>query len=437
MSFSTQKKTGKFPIKLRVVFKSAPKDYQTIYELTEEEYEKLSAPRVSKELHEVREKLKEIKANAEAFIKDIDPFSFTEFETGFVSGHALFRKRNVKITVVGNEQAHWDFDYTPYLKRFPIFQEDHSRPGSISIVFLSYIKKLLQEERIGSAFNYQDTYNSIKKFRGNVLFADITVSFLVQYEQWMKKRGRAKATVGIKLRPLRSIFNEAIELGIIKKDKCYPFGRCKYSIPTGRNNKRALLIDQIKQIYYAELDCPDERKARDFWLFMYFGNGMNPKDFIHLKNKNIKGDYLEFIRAKTERTTREDPKPITVYINADMHDIITRWGNKDKSAESYLFPIMDNTFTPLEQFNTSKSLMIYVNERMKRIAERLGIEKKVTTMVSRHSFSTQLKRSGVSTEYIQEALGHTDKRTTENYLDSFEYEVKKEFASLLTSFKNN
>ncbi|MBO9635536.1 MAG: hypothetical protein J7578_20700 [Chitinophagaceae bacterium] len=31
-----------------------------------------------------------------------------------------------------------------------------------------------------------------------------------------------------------------------------------------------------------------------------------------------------------------------------------------------------------------------------------------------------MKRSGVSTEFIQESLGHTSMKTTESYLDSFE-----------------
>jgi integrase/recombinase XerD len=72
---------------------------------------------------------------------------------------------------------------------------------------------------------------------------------------------------------------------------------------------------------------------------------------------------------------------------------------------------------------------------MRKIKTKLGIEKKVTTYVARHTFSTVLKRSGVSTEFIQESLGHTDIRTTENYLDSFEKDVKREFAGKLTAFK--
>jgi integrase/recombinase XerD len=73
---------------------------------------------------------------------------------------------------------------------------------------------------------------------------------------------------------------------------------------------------------------------------------------------------------------------------------------------------------------------------MGKIRKKLGIEKKVTTYVARHTFSTVMKRSGASTEFIQEALGHTNIKTTENYLDSFEKEVKKEFASKLVPFKS-
>jgi integrase len=46
-----------------------------------------------------------------------------------------------------------------------------------------------------------------------------------------------------------------------------------------------------------------------------------------------------------------------------------------------------------------------------------------------------MKRSGASTEFIQEALGHTDSKITENYLDSFENRMKKEFAKNLYGFK--
>lgn len=58
-------------------------------------------------------------------------------------------------------------------------------------------------------------------------------------------------------------------------------------------------------------------------------------------------------------------------------------------------------------------------------------------LCARHTFLTVLKRSGASTEYIQKALGHRDMKTTQNYLDSFERGIKKEFAGKLTAFKRD
>jgi site-specific recombinase XerD len=74
------------------------------------------------------------------------------------------------------------------------------------------------------------------------------------------------------------------------------------------------------------------------------------------------------------------------------------------------------------------------NKWMKRIGEKLGIEKPITTYAARHSFSTVLKRSGASIEFISEALGHSDVRTTENYLDSFENETQETFCQATNRF---
>jgi integrase/recombinase XerD len=43
----------------------------------------------------------------------------------------------------------------------------------------------------------------------------------------------------------------------------------------------------------------------------------------------------------------------------------------------------------------------FINSWMKEIMKKLGINKKATTYAARHSFSTIVKRSGASTEYIQ------------------------------------
>ena len=73
---------------------------------------------------------------------------------------------------------------------------------------------------------------------------------------------------------------------------------------------------------------------------------------------------------------------------------------------------------------------------MKRIGEKLELDLKLTTYSARHSFATVLKRSGAPVEFISESLGHKDLRTTENYLDSFEDEVKEQYQRQLLNFKD-
>jgi site-specific recombinase XerD len=58
----------------------------------------------------------------------------------------------------------------------------------------------------------------------------------------------------------------------------------------------------------------------------------------------------------------------------------------------------------------------------------------VTSYVSRHSFATVLKRSGVSTEFIKESLGHSNLATTEKYLAGFEDKEQRKNADILTQF---
>ena len=252
----------------------------------------------------------------------------------------------------------------------------------------------------------------------------------------MLDRGATKTTVGIVLRPLRSIFNEAIEDRIIRRENCYPFGRKKYQIPTSRNLKKALTQDELKLVFFYK-SCNEKLTiGKAYWLFCYLANGMNVKDMIFLRWKNIQGEYLVFERSKTDSSTRNNPKPITVYITEDLMEIIQTHGNINRLPQDFIFPLMQTGLNSLEQFNLLNNVRRLINEAMAQIALELKIEKKITTIVTRHSFSTQLKRSGVSTEYIQEALGHSNIKTTENYLDSFGNEIKKEHAGRLTSFKN-
>jgi integrase/recombinase XerD len=430
-----KKKSNAYPVKLRVTCNRKHQEYQTVFDLTSEDYKKLGASRVSDWLRDIKDKLREIESTASKVAKDLDPFTYEDFEKDYILDNPFFHQRNaIKASAVPVTNQ---FKIEEYGNRFPILKLPEPEPNTVLATTLYYIRKLLAEQRIRTAASYQTTYMTFSRFRGNVRFTQIDVAFLKQFEDWMLKQDYSKTTVGIYTRTLRTLFNEAIFLGIIKRDKCYPFGRRKYQPPASRNIKKALTLEDVGKIYYYEPVCLEERKAKDFWLFSYFANGINPTDIAHLKYKNIDGEYITFERAKTENATRSAPKPITVFITEDMQQIIDFWSTKDKRPGNYIFPVLQHDITPLRQVELIELFVQALNDWMRKIRKKLGIEKAVTTYVARHTFSTIMKRSGVSTEFIQESLGHTSIKTTENYLDSFEKTVKKEYSQKLVAFKKD
>ena len=74
-----------------------------------------------------------------------------------------------------------------------------------------------------------------------------------------------------------------------------------------------------------------------------------------------------------------------------------------------------------------------MNERLKIIANDVGIEGSFTTYSIRHSWATIAKYMGISTELISEAFGHSSIKTTETYLKDFDNEILDEVNALVTS----
>ncbi len=178
------------------------------------------------------------------------------------------------------------FDYGPFfLKKFPILKEIGVRQLSLSWSYQQYIRKLIREDRISSAVAYHCSYVSLRSFNGNVSLLDIKPHFLQAYEQYALTNSLSKTTIGIYLRPFRVVFNDVIDKGLLSKETAYPFGRRKYQIPAAKGKKKELDLQDVERIYFYECskENSSEEMARDFWLFSYFANGMNPRDIAFIK----------------------------------------------------------------------------------------------------------------------------------------------------------
>jgi integrase len=306
---------------------------------------------------------------------------------------------------------------------------------TISETFAAKIAQLKKNNQIGTAESYQSAFVSFSSLFGlQINYEDITVQWLKNYEEYMLKEGRSYTTIGIYLRNLRAILNEAIVAGYFE-ERAYPFGKernGKYEIPSGSNRKLALTMAQIKQIFDYSDGLQTTEQYLSLWKFSYLCNGINVNDILHLKWANVQGEELFFERGKTRRIRQK--QEIVAYITPEMQEIIEKWGNKNTAPNNYIFPYLTEGLDASQKKMIVRDIIKRINKRMKKIAAELGLPK-ITTYTARHSYATVLKRSGVNIAFISESLGHKNIATTKSYLDSFETEERKKNAHLLTDFK--
>ena len=282
---------------------------------------------------------------------------------------------------------------------------------TVQEVFNQYIQELESANRLRYADMYKCTMHSLIKFNKHlhISFSDMNTIWLKRYEVWLQSQGLAINTLGTRFRHLRVIYNFAIEEKIVKSEY-YPFNSFKVSKLSQTTAKRSIQKDEILSVLNYQGQTPLECLAIDLFTFSYLAAGINFGDIARLTKDNILENRLIYIRKKTQ-------KQIKVSLQEQAIKLIQKYSMPDNP---YLFPILSSFHkTEQQKVNRIHKIIAKVNKSLKEIGERLNIPIDLTTYVARHSFATVLKRSGVNTSLICEALGHSSERVTQIYLDSF------------------
>jgi site-specific recombinase XerD len=223
-----------------------------------------------------------------------------------------------------------------------------------------------------------------------------------------------ETSISLFFRTLRSVYNKAITAQHAKRTS-YPFDEFKVSKFNTRTEKRAVSKEVIKEIMNLDLSGKSEylNFSRDVFIFSYLCSGINLTDIANLKQSNIQNNRLVYTRQKTG-------KRISIPLSDSSKQIILKYMNK--CSDDYIFPILNNSVhkTEAQRYRRRKKVLRNVNANLRTIAKMLNIDIDLTTYVARHSYATVLKNSGVNIALISETLGHSDLKTTQIYLDSFE-----------------
>jgi integrase len=411
----SQNDEGRHPIKLRLSFHQKRKYYPVLTTdrkkifLSQSEFDFLTSTNKSK-LRSDNRALREVldgeikKANEaieEATLKGKKPFTIGEFERKFLGAEA-------------------DRNFLAYFK--------------------GHIDKLARKGQAGTVRAYSSAYSAFYAFQNGKDLdpADLTPKKLEAFDEWLRtprqnKKGLNDTSVCIYMRSIRSVFNE-----MAANDEylmaIYPFSRKdsdkKYKIPTGGGQKGITLTKEEMRAFIdgkvsgeAIPENPMYR-AKQLFLFSFFGQGANFKDLALLKYENVGKDYVEFERQKTIRT-KQDGRKVQIPLTDELTEILIEQGNPNKKKSNYVFEVFEakRIYTPKQVDDAIRQWVKVSNKWLKRYCA-LNELPEVSTYAARHSFAS-ISKSHLSLAMISKMLGHSRVTTTQTYLGRFDHEENK------------
>ena len=379
------KKTGLFPIKLRLYagHLHQARMFRTGKECAKKDFDNILNRNIN-----VKGKNLELRVWCDKFLErarkitqDSQIYSFNEFKEEFVA------KPKTKA----------DFIVSKYIREDLI--KDYSKAKTIT--------------------SLKGTANKLDLYYNRITFFDLKSEKLHSITTKMYDSGLAIATVSLFMRNIKIAFNRARKPGKnqIIPETIYPFHNYKikdYSNDKKRN--RPLFIDEIKNFSSYKPKNTLQKRAKDFFMFSYFANGMNLVDIALLKRTDLEytdsGLRFTFIRKKTKDSTN---KRITVSVHKIIQSVFDKYGDGKKN----IFSILKGNETDDQIDNRVGDYAKILNKGLKEIALELNIDNKLSMVWARHTFASKVYKSKKFTiKEIGNMLGHNSVATTERYLGS-------------------
>ena len=250
----------------------------------------------------------------------------------------------------------------------------------------------------------------------DVLLSNMDAELMMGYETYLKAQGASMNTVSFYMRILCATYNRAVDKGVIRQR--FPFKHVYTGVD--KTVKRAVPLKAIRRIREADLTLtPAMDYARDLFLFSFYTRGMSFVDMAYLKKKDLQNGVLSYRRQKTGQQ-------LFIKWEKPMQEIVDKY---DTSDTSYLLPIIkDMKVDARRQYKNAAHL---VNDKLKKLGERLGLDIPLTTYVARHAWASIARSKHIPLPTISEAMGHDSENTTRIYLASLDASVVDKANSLI------
>lgn len=264
-----------------------------------------------------------------------------------------------------------------------------------------------------TASNYSCAMKHFTRFRNgeDIEIEDLTVNLMKDFQAYLVEKGLKMNTISLYNRMLKAAYNYALDEEILQTDK-RPFRK----VFTGREKTRKRTLDRkaLKKLVRTDLSVDRGLEfARDMFLFSIYMQGMAFVDIARLTKSQVRSGHVVYQRSKTNHHLR-------IAIQPCAKEIMEKWMVKDPECP-YLFPILYN-LDKKKEVRYDTALRTH-NKRLNKIAGALELGDSLSSYVSRHTWASLAKWSGIRDTIICEAMGHNNIETTSIYLASLSTEV--------------
>lgn len=238
-------------------------------------------------------------------------------------------------------------------------------------VFSDYMLQALCRQvgiKLSTVEDQMKTQKRFARYFPGLRFSQINYNVLVEFERRCMMEGHARSTIGKHHKNIRKYINQAMKEGVY----VYPPGQhpfTNYKPPKVAGKRDFLTERELKKVEVTALPAHLDL-YRQMFLFICY-TGLRISDFMRLDAGMLREDVLVVRPIKTENTSgAEVHLPLKLLWNGRPWQI---W-----EAFNFRFP------------TTSTGFDCKFNAALKAIGLALGIPKKISAHVGRHTFLTHL-----------------------------------------------
>jgi site-specific recombinase XerD len=239
----------------------------------------------------------------------------------------------------------------------------------------------------------------------DVPLKEVGKKFIADFEVYLSANYNFSANTLIKqLKCLRHVIGIAYDEELIMRN---PFTE---SMQFQKVDRGYLTQSEVETLISFQPCKKKEEDARNVFIFCCF-TGLPYTDVFNLTYEKIQQSFdgKMWIKNKRQKTKTEFQVPLLEIPQMIM------------SKYKDLLP--DNRVLPVPQYSKYRPLL-------KKIAQKCGITKNVTSHLARHTFATLALTKGVTLESVSKMLGHTDIKTTQIYARVTDEKVGEDMAML-------